>query len=216
MTEFDNPVGQDWNGYMGGDMNGPGNQQGHHRDNHRNREDTRHNRNSSRSERGRPSKREREKDPNEPTSWAELNALKGQGSLHNSNVRSDLQTPTKHRSPHNANVPQGVLDFNALLQMGQQMMIPGMMGVLGSPFGLGPGLNAVNMLPSMQNSMGGPSEQGQGGRSHHQGNRRDRRPHPYTDQPARQDHWEDHRRHDRGYTSSRSSHDRERRDRSRR
>lgn len=160
----------------------------------------------------------RERDVKEPTSWAELNALCGKNFAH-SNLRPDLQGSSGQQREL-SNGSQMIPDFNTLLQMGQQMLLPsGCMEMGGFPFpnmmpavgGLGPGFRGDNMYPSVPGMMGGSDRYS----PERDGRRRDnhnRREHPYRDQ-ERHDHRDDHRRHDRRYTSSRSSHDRERRER---
>uniref|UniRef100_A0A1B6GDE7 RRM domain-containing protein n=1 Tax=Cuerna arida TaxID=1464854 RepID=A0A1B6GDE7_9HEMI len=159
------------------------------------------------------------RDPDEPTSWAELNALKGKGSLPNGQHRSDLQAQLKRESISKSEHP-AMPDYNTLLQMGQQMMLPGMMGMPGmlnmfSPMGLGPILGGNNMFPSMQGNINGGEQSftdRNKGRRDHQRDGRGARDHPYNERHHR-DYRDDHRRHDRGYSSTRSSHDRERRNR---
>lgn len=156
----------------------------------------------------------RESNVKEPTSWAELNALRGKN-LAPSNLRSDLQGNLDQRR-ESSNGSQMIPDFNTLLQMGQQMLLPsGCMGMGGFPFPnmmpamgvLGPGFRGDNMYPSVPGSERYSPERDRGRRDN-QDRREGRRDHPYRDEERH-----DHRRHDRGYTSSRSSHDRERRDR---
>lgn len=165
---------------------------------------------------------QRESDVKEPTSWAELNALRGTNLAH-SNLRSDLQG-NREQQRESSNGSQMIFDFNTLLQMGQQMLLPsGCMGMGGFPFpnmipamgGLGPSFRGDNMYPSQPGMMGGSerySPERDRGRRDNYDRRESRRDHPYRDE-ERHGHRDDHRRHDRGYTSSRSSHDRERRDR---
>lgn len=162
----------------------------------------------------------KKKDKNEPTSWAEFNALRGKNFAH-SNLRSDLQGSSEWQM-ESSKGSQMMPDFNSLLQMGQQMLLPPVfMGMGGFPFPntMAPmgGLGLVS--PSVSGLMGGRerySPDRDRGRRDHYNSRQDRssrRDHPYNNDQGRQDHRDDHRRHDRGYSSSRSSHDRERSDR---
>lgn len=97
-----------------------------------------------------------------PQSWSEYNALRGKGSLANDLThRTDLHGPAGQMmmQPQNFNVPP---NFEALLQMGQQMLIPGaipgiaffnQMSVMGA---------AVPMMPNMypSSSMYEPERRG--------------------------------------------------------
>uniref|UniRef100_A0A1B6KV82 RRM domain-containing protein n=1 Tax=Graphocephala atropunctata TaxID=36148 RepID=A0A1B6KV82_9HEMI len=185
--------------------------------------------------RERTNRRSRSKERNVPKSWAELNALKGRGSLPNGHHRNDLESTYKRESSSNSE--QSVMpDYNTLLQMSQQMMPRGMMPpgmmppgmmhpgmMMGLPgmlnmapmMGLGPSLGGNNMFPSMQGKMNG-GEQSFTDRNRERRDQRDgrgsARDHPYNERRY-SDYRDDNRRHDRGYSSSRSSHDREKRDR---
>lgn len=187
-------------------------------------------------------KKDRDKD--KASSWAELKNNALQGNRFESNYLQHDGVGSKGHPMENVIHPV-LPDFNALLQMGQQMILPGIMGLQGiagvpTLMGLGPSLGN-SMFPSMQGRMSGGErhspprerrprghqdrdrrgyyeereerdydEERESRRDHHRG-RDSRRDHPYDDR--HRNRWEDHKHHDRGYSSSRSSHERERRDR---
>ncbi|XP_054263331.1 RNA-binding protein 7-like [Macrosteles quadrilineatus] len=185
---------------------------------------------------------DKEKDSKEPSSWAEVNALRGQSSLNGHSMRNDLQgRSSQSRDSRNysetQNVP-GFANYEQLLQLGNQMLPMGLgmpsfaggsMGPMGpmnlmgmmNPMGMNPmGMMSPGMYPSMQDMSGGRRNSPEKDRRNdHYEERRNRRDHPYHDkrhESQLDNRYHDdrsHRRHDRGYSSSKSSHERERRDR---
>lgn len=160
---------------------------------------------------------------NSMSSWSELKNDPSQASRFVSNGLN--QDSFIHAGHSRGNMHPVIPDFNALLQMGQQMfpLVMGHQEIRNEPvMGLGPALGN-GFFPSMQGRVSGgqrnspPRELEQ--RSYHdREHRRDRersrerrRDHPYDNR--HHSSWQDHKRHERGYSSSRSTHDRERRDR---